>query len=245
MYPTSTDAVVLTGFSFNGSFTPSALGALDSKIASQNQPLRFGSTNAMAAVNAVSDAASQHNITLQEVYSLLSSFNLSTAEVGDLVQTTALWDVIAGSETMPYPIPQDLPNSYATWADETANQFDFFYPTGFDPMILAFAEANKQPFTFGEILTLGGAPAVSPFTGPVHIVTGQQDVFYCGGDCLNTGLPTLSSIPAAAAPYFSSSSDFSVNIVPNTGHAINLHYSAISAYNEIQTFLTGAGFMPA
>lgn len=33
---------------------------------------------------------------------------------------------------------------------------------------------SKQPFTEGEILTFGGMPVTSHFTGPVKVVTGRQ-----------------------------------------------------------------------
>lgn len=243
MYPNITDAVILTGFSFNGSYLAATLACWNSRVAAYNQPLRFGKTNAAAAVNAITGLAG--NITLSEVYQLLASYNLSSTEVLDIVQTTEIWDNIAGSLSTPYPVLQNLPAGYLTWDSAWANQYAFLFPTGFDPEILFYAEATKQPYTIGELFTLGGAPAVSPFTGPVQIVTGQQDAIYCGGECLNTGVANISSIPAAAAPYFSSSSNFSVFIQPATGHALNLHYNSTAAYDEIASFLRSNSIVPS
>jgi len=52
-------------------------------------------------------------------------------------------------------------------ANINAQQYQFFRPPFFDPQILQYAEATKQPVALGEILTLGGLPAMSPFAGPV------------------------------------------------------------------------------
>ena len=70
-----------------------------------------------------------------------------------------------------------------------------------------------------------------------------NDLPYCGGNCLATGIPSLPSIPAAVAMSFPkvASSDFEAYIQPNTGHGINLHYNATGAYDVIQTFLQSKG----
>lgn len=61
-----------------------------------------------------------------------------------------------------------------------ANQFDFFRFPGFDPAVLAAADAAKQTVTFGELFTLGGVPSTAPaFTGPVDIVDGDNDLPFC------------------------------------------------------------------
>ena len=69
------------------------------------------------------------------------------------------------------------------------------------------------------------------------------DLPYCGGNCFATGLPTLASIPAAAAANFPmvAASNFTAYIQPNTGHGINAHYNATGAYGVIQTFLKSKG----
>ncbi|KAL9108106.1 MAG: hypothetical protein Q9227_007081 [Pyrenula ochraceoflavens] len=231
MYPESTDAIILQGFSVNGSYLPVTTASFNFKLARLNQPIRFGNGGSMqdlvdAALNFVSQASGDSSVS-QEI-----------------VNTTAIWDLVAGYDGAPPPIGQDLPPNYLTWSDAGANQFNFLYPTAFDPAILYYAEANKQPATAGEFLTLGPAPVISPFKGPVQILTGQQDAIYCGGDCTNTGLPNVTSIPAAAEQYFPTAKTFEAYLQPNTGHAVNLHYNSSAAYNVMNQFLIDNGIAP-
>ena len=130
----------------------------------------------------------------------------------------------------------NYPPGYLLSSNTNANQYLFFYPPYFDRNILAFAEQNKKPVTVGELLTISSVPMQSPFTGPVLIVTGSNDLPFCGGDCLNTG-GTVTSIPAQGKKGFPSASAFEAYIQPNTGHGINLHYNCTGAYNYIAGFL--------
>lgn len=69
----------------------------------------------------------------------------------------------------------DLPTGYLTWANASSNQRTFLYPGFFDPGLLLFSESTKQPFTTGEVLTLGGSPPTAPeFKGPVQVLTGGE-----------------------------------------------------------------------
>ncbi|KAF2810169.1 uncharacterized protein BDZ99DRAFT_520255 [Mytilinidion resinicola] len=241
MYPDSTDAIILTGFSFNGSALAATLSSWNSKIARENQPLRFGNTT-FEEVEAVFDSI---GINLEKFSAAASNLSISSSEARDILRTTELWDFIAGYNETGAAAPQDLPTGYITWADVWANQYAFLYPSNIDPEILYYSEQQKQHYTVGEILSLGGTPEVSSFSGPVQIVTGNQDAIYCSGDCMATGLPNVSSIPAAAGKYFPNAKPFSAYLQPNTGHAINLHYNATAAYKEISEFLVANGFKPS
>lgn len=122
-------------------------------------------------------------------------------------------------------------------------QTNFFSPGEFDPAILALAAATGQPVSVGELLTIGSdAYGPSPFTGPVFVVTGARDLPFCGGNCLATGDPSLSSIPAAVAQHFPQSHNFQTYIVPDSGHGLNLEYSHEITYQQISQFLLGNGF---
>lgn len=132
------------------------------------------------------------------------------------------------------PIAQNLPGGYLTWSDLTANIYAFLFPDYFDVGLSIFAEATKQPVTLGEIFTLPIAPAMSTFSGPALVLTGQNDNIYCGGDCFATG-GAGSSIPeVSVAPAFPNASAFEAYIQPNTGHGINLHYNSTAAFQVIQ-----------
>ena len=105
-----------------------------------------------------------------------------------------------------------LPDGYFAAGSKQAVQIDFFAPGDFDPKILTYAYKNGQPVTVGELLTFGGETAtINTFPGPVHIVTGERDIPYCGGNCLAppTGYP---NIPSTSAAYFPDASVFNVDI---------------------------------
>lgn len=103
-------------------------------------------------------------------------------------------------------------NGYLASVAETGVQINFFAPGEFDPAVLKYAYTTGQPVTVGELLTIGGETG-SPnlFAGPVHVVTGERDVPYCGGNCnaAPTGYP---NIPSTSKQYFTKAEDFTVTI---------------------------------
>lgn len=242
MYPEVTDALVLTGFSFNGSFAD--LSLFHPKVARLNQPLRFGSPSNLSALQSLYNTPSA-NLTTTESFltQLVTLAGLNSSDITDLLSASTLGDLIAGYNSTGLGSPQDLPPAYITWADASANQFNFLYPAGLDPAMISYSESTKQPFTIGEVLTLGGAPSMTSFTGPVHVVTGREDAIYCGGDCLATGLNNVTSIPESVGMYFPQSSNFSVSIPEAMGHGISVHYGAKAAYQEVQQYLMGVGIV--
>ena len=123
------------------------------------------------------------------------------------------------------------PNAFVTWSDASANQYSFLSYPHFDPAVLTYAEATKQPFTLGEFISSAALPLEAPnFTAPVLYLEGQNDLIFCGFNCtteLLAGTPNEKG-PAVAA--FNGSSGVEVYIQPNTGHGINLHYNASGSY---------------
>lgn len=128
---------------------------------------------------------------------------------------------------------------YLVSSDVNANQVLFFAPPYFDPKMLEFAEKHKQPVAVGELLTMNSSPTQSAFAGPVLIITGDQDVPFCGGDCSNTG-GVAPSIPDMGRKAFPKTNKFEAYVQPNTGHGLNMHYNATAAYDYIAGFLKGA-----
>ncbi len=104
------------------------------------------------------------------------------------------------------------PLGYLAAGTIQAVQSNFFAPGDFSPAVLTYAYQNGKPVTVGELLTIGGeAGSINPFAGPVHIVTGDRDIPFCGGNCL--AAPTgYSSIPATSVQYFPNAKDFTVTI---------------------------------
>ena len=126
-------------------------------------------------------------------------------------------------------------HGYLAAGNPSGVQTNFFSPGMFDPKILAFAAQTGQPVSVGELLTIGGATgSPNPFAGPVLVITGERDVPFCGGSCLN-GAPSGSSIPAQAQKSFTASNITTV-IVPKAGHGLNLEYSHPFTYKSINDF---------
>ncbi|KAB2571331.1 hypothetical protein BFW01_g4345 [Lasiodiplodia theobromae] len=212
-YPSLTNGLVLTGFALNSSFNAFFLAGGNFQQASINAPLRFGSPSLAATVEDF------------------------------LFESSPLYDWVSPIDLTALPAPQDLPDGYITPANSGANQYQFLLPPFFDVDILALAERTKQPVAVGELLTLASAPAQNNFDGPVLVFTGDADLPFCGGDCLETG-GAAPSIPAQVQRSFPNvaSEDFLAYIQPNTGHGLTTHYNATAGYHVISDWLRDHGF---
>jgi pimeloyl-ACP methyl ester carboxylesterase len=144
MYPNTTDGIVLTGFSMNGSFVSPFVAGGNFQQANQNQPLRFSNITGLQALNALSMYA-------EPLVSYISPIDLSAL-----------------------PAPQALPNGYLITSDIEGNKLQFFKPHYYDPAILELVERTKQPVTEGELLTLASLPMMNNFAGPVMLISGGQ-----------------------------------------------------------------------
>jgi pimeloyl-ACP methyl ester carboxylesterase len=78
-YANFTDAINLTGFSFNGSWFLNTMVAWNSRIAAYNAPTRFGNIDGVAAFRPGN--ISPANITSTEVDRLLNAYGLSQSEI--------------------------------------------------------------------------------------------------------------------------------------------------------------------
>lgn len=238
MYPDVTNGVILTGFSMNGTWLAQTLADWNLHSARLNQPLRFGNQTFPQA-GLLAGYLKGGLVNVVEMALGYVGIDLSSSDVWQEFATTELGDIIVGWNTT--EVAQNLPSAYLTWSDFTANIFAFLLPGYFDLGLGLLGEQTKQPVTPGEIFTLAnGAPALNNFTGPVQVVTGDNDAIYCGGNCSNTG-GVGASIPAAVSMNFPMASIFEAYIQPNAGHGLNFHYNSTGAYHVIQNFLLSNG----
>lgn len=184
-------------------------------------------------------------------YGSILSYAL-TSEYPELSDAIILQGFSQNASFMPYfelggnfiavqnsPLASQYPAGYLAAGSKSGVQTNFFAPGMFDPAVLDLAYSTGQPVSQGELLTIGGAAAgVNNFTGPVLIITGGRDVPFCGGDCNNTGDPSLPNIPSSSKKNFPSASEFEVVIVPETGHGLNLQYSHPFTYSQMLEFLS-------
>ncbi|KAH9837855.1 alpha beta-hydrolase [Rhodofomes roseus] len=136
----------------------------------------------------------------------------------------------------------ELTNAYLVTAVPQANQFDFFYFPYFSAAAFNLTRATEQPATQGVLFTQTAIMGTAhEFTGPVHVVTGAQDLPFCYRDCYAVPPDAkYPNIPAYAQELYPKTSNFSVYIPANTGHAVNQHYSAPDVYQEMLAFVDSA-----
>lgn len=241
LYPDSTDGVILTGYSAAGQFLPYIVAGWNLHSARLNQPFRFGNVSA----DGVQTLARQYGVEGDVVPGLTAVLNqigvdVTDDEVWNYVGSTEVNDLINGYNHTVFQY--NYPSGYFAHSDLTALQYAFLFPGMYDVGFAVEGEKTKQPVTAGELLTIGNAPMMSPFTGPVLVITGQHDVPFCGGNCY--GKPqgtTTENIPAGVAAAYPSASTFEAYIQPNTGHGLNFHYNATAGYQVIQDFLARNG----
>lgn len=131
-----------------------------------------------------------------------------------------------------------LNNGFLVADSSISNQLAFFRFPNYPPENLVIVETTKQTITFGELFTQTVAAQQAPrFTGPVDVVNGYYDLPFCDGDCAypsNQAAQVLLLYPNRAP----SSTAY---LAPGSGHGLNLHYIAQTAYEQIGGFLADNG----
>lgn len=143
------------------------------------------------------------------------------------------------ANTDPSPKLKDLPAGYLTQQSAAGIQFAFYRYPNFDQNAFEQQVANKQTNTLGILLTLGGIIAPSThFTGPVDVVNGENDLVFCGGNCL---YPTDQNKAVLAVFYPTASSGSQAYISAGAGHSIAAHKSGPDSFAHMISFLQANG----
>jgi hypothetical protein len=122
----------------------------------------------------------------------------------------------------------------------------FFSADGtFDPILPILHWEREDVQASGEVSSLGalltgdfGTAIAANFTAPIALVIGQNDEVLCESDCGEGS----SSLAALSVGYFPDSRAFEVIIVQDTGHFLNLHYSALETFTRVHDWLSEVGF---
>lgn len=166
---------------------------------------------------------------------VLSGTSTSAASVALAV---AAFNFVNANEE-PAPGLRGLPAGFLTQQTAAGIQFAFYRYPNFDEGAFARQVANKQTNTMGVLLTLGGIIAPSTqFTGPVDVVNGENDLVFCGGDCL---YPTDQNQAVLATLYPAASDGSQTYIAAGSGHAIAAHYSGPDSFKQMIMFLQANG----
>lgn len=143
------------------------------------------------------------------------------------------------ANTDPSPKLRNLPAGYLTQQSAVGIQFAFYRYPNFDQNAFEQQVANKQTNTLGILLTLGGIIAPSTeFTGPVDVVNGENDLVFCGGNCL---YPTDENKAVLAVFYPAASSGSQTYIATGAGHSIAAHKSGPDSFAHMIGFLKANG----
>jgi hypothetical protein len=73
---------------------------------------------------------------------------------------------------------------------------------------------------------------------PLALVIGQNDEVLCESDCAEGD----SNLAVMSQSYFPDSRAFEPIVTPNTGHFLNLHYSAPETYRKVHEWLDKVAF---
>jgi len=227
-YPESTDGVILTGYSTDFEGQQKFLASWDVRPARLNQPFRFGSHSTGKGFKGDFLPAIQG-------YLKTLGIDFSSSELWNDIAETEVGNLIVGlNDTSGKPL--NYPGGYLTWPALTNNIVAFLLPGYFDVGLAVYSEQTKQPTAIGELITIASAPLSSPFTGPVLVLTGRQDLPFCNGDCLlPDGTTRLDGVkkqyPNVPA------NKFRTVVHPNTGHGMTAHFNATGGYKVANDFL--------
>jgi pimeloyl-ACP methyl ester carboxylesterase len=177
--------------------------------------------HSMGSFTSVVEAGTYGDVDGVVVTGALHSFGPDIADVQTLLYPASLDPLFAG---------QDIPDGYLTTLPGTRGGRFFYRAGAFDPQVLALDEQTKDTVTTGELTDLATwAPFTAAIRVPVLVVVGDYDTLFCAdpGGCTATGAL------AAEAAFYSPEACAELVAIPETGHDLNLHFSAPATYGVI------------
>ncbi|KAK6950530.1 hypothetical protein Daesc_008858 [Daldinia eschscholtzii] len=154
----------------------------------------------------------------------------TSASAASVPLTMAAFNLI-NANTDSAPQFQHLPAGFLTQQSAAGIQFAFYRHPNFNEEAFRQQVAHKQTNTLGVLLTLGGIVAPSTeFTGPVDIVNGENDLVFCGGNCL---YPTDQDSVVLSMFYPAASEGSQTYIAAGAGHSIAAHKSGPDSFKHM------------
>jgi len=133
-------------------------------------------------------------------------------------------------------------NDYVITPATSNDQLGFFHYPNYSSSALPQFSAVKGEYTLGQQNTIGSTIALSRagFSKPVFVITGNNDAPFCASNCSVTSLGGNNTQVNTVRPLYPNVSDsnFGVYVLPDTGHGINFHTTALLAYQQILNFVT-------
>jgi pimeloyl-ACP methyl ester carboxylesterase len=144
--------------------------------------------------------------------------------------TPVLGDILASlypANLDPHFAGRDIPDGYLTSLPGLRSIF--YQAPFFDPQVVAVDDQNKETVTVAELNTAVPALALSASIHvPVLVVVGDFDAAFCTApSCSASG--SLASEPG----FYPADACAEAVSIPDTGHDLNLHFSAQTSYDVI------------
>ena len=125
-----------------------------------------------------------------------------------------------------------VPFGYLTFATEAART-SVLYGGAFDPAVARRDFEKQDTISVGELFSPGLDRVVTPFDGPVFVITGDVDFFFChveGPDACGEALRETGRKLYPDAKY-------EYEVVPNAGHLLTTQKSARGVFKSVHSWL--------
>lgn len=135
--------------------------------------------------------------------------------------------------------------SYMGTGSSSADRFAFFADGYYDSGAFDLAYNTKQTHTMGEFLTIA-EPVSSPadnYKGHVFVVTGEKDIIFCGGNCLQQ--PTNgfgNNLLDDTKSFYPNAASFTSHVPAGAGHALFAHRGTDQTISTILSWCKNHGF---
>ncbi|CEL52521.1 hypothetical protein RSOLAG1IB_05725 [Rhizoctonia solani AG-1 IB] len=135
-------------------------------------------------------------------------------------------------------------SSYLGTGSPSADRFAFFAEDYYDEEAFKIAYDTKQTHTLGEFLTIAepvSEPAAN-YKGHVFVVTGEKDLIFCGGNCLQKpAVASGNTLLDDTKAFYPNAASFSTYVPPGAGHALFVHHHTDETIDRILTWSAKLG----
>ncbi|KAJ5179644.1 alpha/beta-hydrolase [Penicillium capsulatum] len=125
---------------------------------------------------------------------------------------------------------------YLVLSVQKAVRHAFYGPDGsFDPAVEQYNWDHRDAVGTGELVSILAGTTITAYAGPVNVIDGEYDAAFCspGPKCARDP----NTAPVNTAPLFPDAKNFTYSLIPNTGHCLNLHFSADKTFASAHDFL--------
>jgi hypothetical protein len=189
-------------------------------------------SHSFGAFSAVAEAGTYHDVDAVVATGLAHALNPVTLQTSIADSYPANLD--------PQFQGKNLDSGYLTTVPGT--RAAVYFGATAEPGLIAYDEAHKDTLSVSELPDVLAQAQTPPaqnisaqVTAPVLEIIGQQDAFYCGAGAIDCDSP--GAYQTYEAPYYPNASSFTAKIVPNTGHDLALHPSALESFLVINQWI--------